>query len=185
MVNTDIFFCGIKHSGKSTLGRLVSRRVGLLWRDADNLVKALIPKDDTIRSFYRREGVEAFRNKELEAIGNFLSLSHPQTIVSMGGGACDNAPLMERINQKGLTVYLSVPEEVLYGRVIRDGIPPFLDASRPKESFHALYLRRDELYGKLCSLVVHLPDTPDVEDSVRYLEKILQGARHGTQHIRH
>jgi len=185
MVHTDIFFCGIKHSGKSTLGRLVSRRVGLSWRDADNLVKALLPPGDTIRSFYRREGAGAFQNKEVEAVWGFLSSPHPQTIVSMGGGACDNAPLMEAISQKGLTVYLSVPEETLYGRVVRDGIPPFLDATRPRESFHTLYLRRDALYGKLCSLVVHLPDTPDVEDSVRYLEKILQGARNGAQHIRH
>lgn len=185
MVHSDIFFCGIKHSGKSTLGRLVSRHLGLSWRDADNLVKELLPQEDTIRSFYRREGAQAFQALERTAMERFLSQPHSQTIVSMGGGACDNLPLMTQLNAKGLTVYLHLPEEVLFKRIMKDGIPPFLDAGRPRESFHDLYLRRDALYGKLCTLVVELPDTPDVEDSLRYLEKLLQGAGHGTQHIRY
>ncbi len=184
MVHTDIFFCGIKHSGKSTLGKLCARHLGLSWKDADHLLQSSLPKGETIRSFYREKGAEAFRQKEVGAMCKFLASPHTQTIVSMGGGACDNDMLMLMIMQKGLCLYLKVKEEVLFERIAKDGIPPFLDADHPRESFHALYQRRDGIYSRLCTLVIDLPDTPDVEDSVRYVEKKLQGARHGAQHIR-
>lgn len=184
MLHSDFFFCGIKHCGKSTLGRLCSRDFGLSWKDADSLVSSLLPPGDTIRSFYRREGQPAFQKLEVQALDAFLSNPHGQTIVSMGGGACDNPELMDLLGRHGLCVYLKLQEKTLFGRIVKDGIPPFLDASRPRESFHELYVRRDRLYDNQCPLVVELVDNADVEDNLHSLERILQGAGYGTQHIR-
>ena len=99
----------------------------------------------------------------------FLRENTEPCIVSLGGGACDNEPLMELNSQYGQSLYLKVSEPVLLKRILVDGVPPFLDASDPEGSFSRLYAIRNECYGKKCDIVVDLPDYPDVQDTARYL----------------
>lgn len=181
----DIFLCGLKHSGKSRIGQYIARQWGCHWVDADDLTKLRIPPPLSIRSYYRRYGQEAFQKLERESMEDFLASNHPSTLISMGGGSVDNPGLLQTCAAHGQLVYLSVPEEILYLRIIREGIPPFLDAADPKGSFHQIYLRRDELYGKVCKIVLHLPDSPTVEQTAAWCIAQLEGHDDGTQQFRH
>lgn len=183
LTNGDLFFCGIKHSGKSRLGRIIASRLSCPWVDADDLILASLPSDSTVRSFYRSEGEHAFRKREYETMKRYLSATHPPCVVSMGGGASDNPDLLSLISLYGTSVYLSVPEDVLFRRIVKDGIPPFLEGEDPRGKFHLLFLHRSAIYGKECSLVVHLPDSPTVEMTADFLMEALRGAFDGTQQL--
>ena len=169
MMKEYLFFCGIKHCGKTTLGKIIAGMNGCKCVDNDDLAFALMEGYPSIRSFFREQGKQAFMEKEVEALRLFLQQNKEPCIVSLGGGACDNEPLMELIAQYGKSVYLKVSEPVLLKRILVDGVPPFLDASDPKGSFSRLYAIRNECYGKKCDIVVDLPDYPDVQDTARYL----------------
>ena len=88
-----LFFVGIKHSGKTTQARLVSKLTGLAFKDADDLVLETL-SGESIRDVYRREGKEAFMERELSSVATFID-ANSSFILSLGGGAADNTRLMD------------------------------------------------------------------------------------------
>ena len=55
----NLFFTGMKHSGKTTFARGTAERFSLTWADADDLILERIAPL-SVREFYRSEGKEAF-----------------------------------------------------------------------------------------------------------------------------
>ncbi len=169
-----LFFCGIKHSGKSTLGRLYAKANNLAWADLDDLILRAIAPCPGIRAYYKQEGQAAFQNQEVISLKTFLSLQTQRTVISLGGGASDNNELLSLAKNHGKLIYLMVDEEVLLGRILHDGVPPFLDEKDPKGSFHALYARRHAIYGNICDVLVQLPNYPDIRDTANFLVQTLK-----------
>ncbi|NLK05319.1 MAG: hypothetical protein GX315_03055 [Spirochaetales bacterium] len=172
-MSDHLFFCGIKHSGKSTLGHLFAQARGLVWADLDELVLQQVPYP-SIRSFYRERGKDAFMQEEVKALTSFLRNTDRRAVVSLGGGAADNQNLIDLVKANGKLIYLVVPEEILFQRIMSGGIPPFLDAHDPKASFSTLYAKRHERYGNICDFMVELPNYPDLHDTARFLVETLQ-----------
>ncbi len=175
MNRQHLFFCGIKHSGKSTLGRLAAQQLGYEWIDLDDLVLDRISPYPTIRAFYQAEGKQAFMDAEVLALSSFLQLHDDSAfVISLGGGASDNDALISLIKEFGKIIYLEVPEAVLLQRILKTGIPPFLDAKDPKGSFEHLYAQRHERYSKICDKMIQLPNYPDVRDTASFLVEMLE-----------
>ena len=183
MTNTkgNIFFlAGIKHSGKSSLGRYVAKHIIskkiINYVDLDDIIIQYLPKTFTsIRSFYENEGKEAFMQFEASVLETYLNELHMDEIyiISLGGGACDNVPLVKRIRSVGTIIYLSLLEETLLQRIKRNGIPPFLDKENVNESFHPLFLKRDEEYRKISDFVVSLADFESIESNGKTLTSFI------------
>ena len=148
-----IFLCGIKHSGKTTIGKLLAKRLGRRWSDLDREIERKI--GEPIRTFYRSSGQEAFQWMEVETLQEILS--EENLVISLGGGAADNDPLMKIVKEHGILVYLHVEEARLLKRILRGGIPPFLDEDDVEGSFHRVYERRDRRYSKDCDHLIQLP----------------------------
>lgn len=174
MSMNHLFFCGIKHSGKSTLGRLYAKANMLCWVDLDDLILEAITPYPSIRSYYKELGQEAFQAQEVAALRAFLSLQTQRTVISLGGGASDNESLLNLAKTHGKLIYLMVEESVLLARILSGGVPPFLDEMDPKGSFHALYARRHAIYGNICDVLVQLPNYPDIRDTASFLVKTLK-----------
>ena len=103
-LQVNLFFVGIKHSGKTTFAKRISSRLSLPSFDTDDLI-LLSLNGESVRDFYKREGKEAFMKKEVEAVSSFIS-SHSASpfILSLGGGAEDNDPLMSILHDNGKIV---------------------------------------------------------------------------------
>jgi shikimate kinase len=169
-----LYFCGIKHSGKSTLGKLAAQALGYSWVDLDDLVLQGIAPYHSIRDFYQEAGKEAFMEEEVRALKAFLKTRETPYIISLGGGASDNQALIDVIKQSGKLVYLEVKEPVLLQRILEGGVPPFLDPSHIEASFASLYERRHARYSNICDIMVRLPNYPDVRDTAHFLVETLK-----------
>jgi shikimate kinase len=177
-----LFFCGIKHSGKTSLGRLVAKKMGYLSIDNDDLILKDRPDLTSIRELYKSEGKEAFMTQEAASLEKYLVLSPEKTIISLGGGSCDNERLISLIKATGKVVYLKVAEDVLLKRILRGGVPPFLDPLNIEGSFSELYTHRDELYGKFSDIVIELFPYADINENATYLfSRISEELMHGSQ----
>ncbi len=177
-----LYFCGIKHSGKTTLGALVAKKMHYMSVDTDALILRDRPDITSIREFYLQEGKEAFMAQEMASLESFLARKPGKTIISLGGGACDNEPLVSLIRSSGKVVYLRAEEEVLLKRILAGGVPPFLDPLNIQGSFSELYRHRDALYGKLSHIVLELPPYADICDTARFLfSRLSEELLHGSQ----
>lgn len=187
MIQTDIlFFAGIKHSGKTTMARLCAKRLGIPCHDNDDLLFETIHDEyPDVRTFYRAVGPERFMKQEAAALRDFINKgiprsmepsAKPKMIIALGGGACDNDELMDIVKRHGMSCYLANDPQVLLKRILRHGVPPFLDPEDTEGSFAKLYERRDGLYRSICDFVIQLPDCENPEDTCDFLLESLDTA---------
>jgi len=169
-----LYLVGLKHSGKSKLGRFASVALSTTYRvaytDTDDLIlKAIRGTGLSMRDFYKNAGKEAFLEKEYESLRLYIEeLMHHDyelVIISTGGGVCDNDPLISLMQETGALLYLDVSEHVLFDRIMKSGVPPFLSEANPRESFHDLYMTRSERYRQISDYMVRLSDYQTVAEN--------------------
>lgn len=168
---------GLKHSGKSSIGEYIAAVDNSGFTDLDRLIMDTARREgySSIRELYRTVGLKNFQVYELEALKEFFnSTSAPAAVLALGGGTADNQAAMELSGEHGYLIYLKVGEDVLFERILRGGIPPFLQGEEsPREMFHHLYRRRDALYQHFADLTVELSDQP-LEKNCSILYSVLK-----------
>lgn len=169
----NLFFVGIKHSGKTTFASRSAQLLSVPFSDSDELIKAII-EGESVRDYYRREGKEAFMEKEYAATKSFIEKEKPFFILSLGGGASDNTPLMELLKEKGAIIYLNRKEEDMLPVILKHGIPAFLDKDDPASSFHALYEKRDKIYRDFADITIDLGPYGDKDETEEYILSVLK-----------
>lgn len=143
-----IILSGIKHSGKSTVGWAIASRLGLFFADLDDLILRDAADFSTIRELFREIGADGFQKQEADSLNHFFQANEgKEFVLSLGGGTVENSLALEIMNRDDITsYYLDADENDLFNRIIRGGIPPFLEGEDPKKKFSDLYKRRSALY---------------------------------------
>ena len=129
-------------SGKSTVGRLLARRLGLPFHDSDHLIEQHL--GCSIREYFAREGEEAFRDVEEQVLREVAQ--GPSAVVATGGGAVLRAATREALRAGGQVIYLRSSPEELYRRVRHDTQRPLLQVADPMARLRTLHAERDPLY---------------------------------------
>ena len=133
---------GFMAAGKSTIGRRLARELGLPFVDTDELVVA---ERGPIADIFAREGANAFRSYELEAVRQ--ALCGEPAVVALGGGALTHAPTRALVTERARCVYLHVPAGVLLQRLKRSRtVRPVLGERPTPESVRELLELREPQY---------------------------------------
>ncbi len=151
-------------SGKSTVGRLLSRRLGLPFFDSDHVIEERL--GCTIRDFFAREGEDAFRDVEQQVIAE-LAVG-PPCVLATGGGAVLREANREALRDHGQVIYLhSSPEEV-YRRTRHDRSRPLLQVQDPLGRLRELYALRDPLYRETAHFIIETgrPSVPTLVNMI-------------------
>ena len=153
----SLVFCGIKHCGKSTLGKRIAAALQLPFTDTDEALEQEFlrrtGKEADCRTIFREYGEEYFRKLEAETI-SALSGGRVQ-VFALGGGVASNPFLSaEALKQLGFWIWLDVAPDTAYGRILRGGLPPFLQsAADPHEAFLDLYRKRAPRFRELADMI--------------------------------
>jgi len=165
---------GLKHSGKSSVGRLFAGRRGWDFYDLDTLLEAQAGGNRTSRQIFLDEGREGFQRYEALA-AEFIAgrFSKGRAVLAWGGGTVTNPRAVEALGGTGTLVVLADRVEVLYERIMRGGRPAFLSADHPWEDFQTVYRERTALLEALTPWRLDLAGaSPD--DAVDRLETLLE-----------
>ena len=174
MKTKTLFLCGLKSCGKTYFAQKLSKQTKILWLDSDQEILKLNEGYSSCRELYKAVGPKAFRAKESQAIlsiiENLETVKVP-AVVSLGGGVCDANNSLKLIKEHGILVYLEESEQVLYQRMTKDGLPPYL-GDKPEEAFHVLYEKRDKIYSCFANYVVKLSKWSE-KDVLNQLKELL------------
>jgi shikimate kinase len=162
----NIFLVGLMGAGKTTIGRLLARHYGCVFRDSDHEIEARTGVK--IPLIFEIEGEAGFRRREEGAIADLTALSG--IVLATGGGAVLSMANRERLRQNGVVVYLHGTPEQLYERTRHDRNRPLLQTDDPLEKLRELYRVRDPLYREVADIIV---DTG--RQSVAGMTRLLRG----------
>ena len=141
-----IFLVGFMGAGKTSVGKILARRLGWVFEDLDHRIEAR--EGRTVEQIFRESGEADFRRIETAALRELLEgLGSAHRVVALGGGAFpqpENAALLGPPDLA--SVFLDGPVEELFRRCHKQ------DVDRPLrgtlEGFQQLYQLRRPLYMK-------------------------------------
>ncbi|MGD8454481.1 MAG: shikimate kinase [Phycisphaerae bacterium] len=148
-IRPNLILLGYRGCGKSTVGRLVARRLGWTFVDTDELVMWAAGR--SIAEIFKSDGEEVFR--ELESCVIEHVIGGQRQVISVGGGAVLRAINAERLSRSGLCVWLTAPAEELHRRCSLDvrsaAQRPALTAAVGLDEVRHLLAAREPLYRAL------------------------------------
>lgn len=151
---------GIKHCGKTTLGKLLAKERKIPFYDLDHTILEIYNGGVgiTIRDIFTDAGKDKFRELEAEGIKKIVtdySVHTTPAVCALGGGTIENRTAMTCFPKTSLFCYIHEPPEVLFKRIMERGLPAFLDAADPWKSFKVLYDSRTALYKEKAHIKVY------------------------------
>jgi shikimate kinase len=138
-----LILVGFMGAGKSSVGRLLARRLGRCFLETDDIITSLAGR--SIPEIFREEGEGRFRELEgrtLESLG-----LKRDDVVATGGGLPCHEGRMEALRALGTVIWLKGEFGEMYERARREGVRPMLLGRTPAE-VEALYRQREPYYGR-------------------------------------
>jgi len=140
-----IVLAGFMGAGKTTVGRLLARQLGLPFADSDLVIEQRCGR--SVREIFARDGEAAFRAREQQVIAELMS--GPEVVVAVGGGAVEHSAT-RRLLQSATVVYMRISYAEALRRVGGDPGRPLLRRPDVEE----IYRRRLPLYESVAALTV-------------------------------
>jgi len=173
--SNNIFLVGLMGSGKTTIGRLLARRLGKRFVDSDHAIEARTGA--TIPWIFEIEGEPSFRRREAEMIRELTG--QDGIVLATGGGAVLDAASRALLAERGTVIYLRAGIGSILQRTSHDKNRPLLQTADPRRKLEQLLAQREPLYREIADLVI---DTgrPNVQSMVQtILEQLdaLDGGR--------
>ncbi|WP_143745870.1 bifunctional shikimate kinase/3-dehydroquinate synthase AroKB [Massilia sp. KIM] len=160
--NNNIFLVGLMGAGKTTIGRMLARKLNKRFVDSDHEIEARTGA--SIPWIFEIEGEACFRRREADMIRE-LSAQH-DLVLATGGGAILNPASRALLAERGTVVYLRASINSILARTAHDKNRPLLQTADPRKKLEELLAQRDPLYREIADLVI---DTgrPNVQSMVQ------------------
>jgi len=138
-----IALVGLMGVGKSTVGRRLSRRLGLPFADGDIEIEAAAAM--TVTDIFARLGEAEFRAGEARVLKRLLHA--PRMVLATGGGAVLNPETRAALKARAVTVWMRADLETVAARVQRRDTRPLLRGRDPLEALTAMAEVRNPFYA--------------------------------------
>ena len=143
----NIVLIGMPGCGKSTVGVILAKTLGLEFIDTDLVIQK--QEGRLLQQILDDQGVEAFLKAEERAL---LSIVCHETVIATGGSAVYSRAGVEHLRRNGTLVYLQLPYDEMMSRlnniktrgiVIPDG-----------KTLRDVFEQRIELYERFADVVI-------------------------------
>jgi 3-dehydroquinate synthase len=160
--NNNIFLVGLMGAGKTTIGRMLARRLGMRFADSDHEIEARTGA--SVPWIFEIEGEPSFRKREAEMIRELTAGSG--LVLATGGGAVLNPDSRRLLAERGTVIYLRASVNSILARTAHDKNRPLLQTADPRKKLEDLTAQREPLYREIADIVI---DTgrPNVQSMVQ------------------
>ena len=129
--------------GKSTIGRLLAKRLKIKFVDVDRIIEKNERK--TIKQIFEENGEKYFR--KLEKKITLKLLKNKKIVVALGGGAFINDEVRNKVLKTSVSIWLKVSLDKLLKRYRRNDKRPLLNKKKLDEEVRNIYLSRKKIYS--------------------------------------
>ena len=142
-----ICIIGMPGSGKSTIGRILSKKLNYKFFDTDEDIEDKTKKK--INDIFTHEGEDHFRELETRVLSKLIKIN--KVVISTGGGIILKN---KNILNKCFNIYLQCDEDILIERASRNKDRPLLYIDI-KKNMKNLFNERKDIYNELADLKIN------------------------------
>jgi len=139
----NLVFLGMMGSGKSSIGSLVAKKLGLDFVDVDKEIEKELGL--SISKIFETKGEDYFRKFEEKITLKILKIH--STVVSLGGGAFVNKVIRKEVLKNHISFWLNWENETLINRIKNSKKRPIAFKSTDNELID-LIKKRSNIYSK-------------------------------------
>lgn len=149
-VPENIFLVGLMGAGKTSVGKLLAKRLAKDFCDCDQEIERATGVK--IPVIFEIEGEAGFRAREARMLAQLAKREN--LVVATGGGAVLSAANRKLLAESGIVVYLRAATADLARRTRQDKNRPLLSTPDPFAKLEQLFAERDPLYREIADITV-------------------------------
>jgi shikimate kinase len=151
----NIVLIGFRGTGKSTVGRLLAKRLERDFIDSDKYIEDSTGK--TIKSIFEEDGEEGFRQIEADTIAELSKADNK--VISAGGGVVLREENVNNLKDNGFLVLLEATPEIIHNRITQDKKTaqqrPSLTDKKPLDEIKYLIAEREPAYKRAADFTIN------------------------------
>lgn len=157
----NIILIGMPGCGKSTVGVILAKTLGIGFVDTDLIIQQR--ENKLLQNIIDNDGIDFFLNCEAEAV---KSLYCDNCVVATGGSVVYREDAIQHLKSNGKIIFLDVPLDEIKRRL--NNINTRGIAAKKNKSIEDIYNERIALYNKYADIIIKI----DVESVEKTVEKI-------------
>lgn len=147
----NIVLIGYRSVGKTSLGRLLAKELGMDFLDTDLLVEEIA--GEGISSFVAKNGWEAFRILESSVLRTLIGLDG--YVISTGGGCLNIVENLSLIRSLGHIIWVKAPASEILERMSQL-FRPLFSSLDPKREIQIMLRKSSPLYLQVADIVLDI-----------------------------
>jgi len=141
-VKKNLVLLGMMGVGKSTIGKIVSKKQEMEFIDTDrNIEKKCFM---SIVEIFKKKGEKFFRIEEKKEV--LKSLKKNNCVISLGGGAFINEDIRNAVLKNAISIWLDIDLKTLNERIKWSKKRPLLNNENSQKKIDELYSEREKIY---------------------------------------
>ena len=141
-LNKNLVLVGMMGSGKSLIGKILSKKLDFDFIDTDRKIEEIEKK--TISEIFKNNGEKYFR--DIEEVISLKSLKLNNKVIALGGGGYINLSIRKCVQQKCISFWLNWKNETLVNRIKLSKKRP-LAMKLSELELNKLIIKRSTLYN--------------------------------------
>ncbi len=148
-MNNKIYLIGSMGSGKSSIGKLLAKKLDIPYYDLDKTIES--DEKMSISKIFDTYDEKHFRKLESAALEKYSK--YDKFVISTGGG-CILSENNQKILKSGLVIYLKINLDAQYERIKNRSHRPLLNNTNIKETLKNLETLRGDIYTSISNIEV-------------------------------
>ena len=144
----NLVLIGMMGSGKSTIGKEISKKSSLKFKDTDQLIES--HEKMKIREIFDQKGEDFFRSLEEKIVLKNLKISGQ--VVALGGGSFINKNIRSEVLKNSVSFWLNWKNDVILKRIKSSKKRPKLDFLNDKDILKLINLRAKIYFKADCKI---------------------------------
>jgi shikimate kinase len=154
----NIVIIGMPGAGKSTMGVILARTLGMQFIDTDSVVQEHAGRP--LQEIIDAEGTGSFLKAEEEAV---LSLHCQNTVIATGGSVVFSSRAMKHLKEGGVVLYLKISLDAMERRIGNSTTRGIVRGTG--QTLPEMYRQRIPLYEQFADITIECPDR-DFEECI-------------------
>ena len=137
-------------SGKTTLGKILSKKLDKIFYDSDQVIEEKLGVD--VSMIFEYEGEEGFREREKDILQELVSKKN--IVLATGGGIILSKSNRDLLSENGIVIYLKSNQKDLILRTKNDKTRPLLKNGNIELIIKKLCKEREPLYEEIADFEI-------------------------------